>query len=114
MKRYLFHTSLFIALAGCGAGDRVAPWRPILVDKNLVCFSVDKNDILNRYNISSTQGGKYKIFAVKEHVSLSYPASCLNLALTSGYTYGVSYTLNNIHYRYVFFIDNDWNVQSTL
>jgi hypothetical protein len=114
MNRFPILLPLLVALAGCGAGDRAAPWRLILVNKDRVCFSVDKSDVLSRYHISSVQDGAYKTFATNEHVILSYPNSCLNLSLTPGYTYGVSYTLNNKNYRYVFFIDNDWNVQSTL
>lgn len=105
---------LLLAVAGCGVRDRAAPWRAIFVDKEHVCFSMDKKDVLSRYNISSTQDGIYKEFAVKEHVSFSYPDSCINLTLTPGYTYGVSYTLNNKNYRYVFFVDNQWHVKRTL
>ncbi len=111
MRRFLTFFTCFALLTGCGAGDRAAPWRPVLVYKEKICFSVDKNDILSRYNVSFTEGGKYKEFASTQRLSLSYPASCVKIALSPGYTYGVSYTLNNINYRYVFFIDPDWNVQ---
>lgn len=113
MRHFFTLLPCFAILTGCGAGDRAAPWRSILVDKEKVCFSVNKDDVLSRYNISVTQDGKYKEYASEQTLSLSYPASCVKLALTPGYTYGVSYTLNNINYRYVFFIDNGWNVQSS-
>lgn len=112
MKHYMAFLPLFTTLAGCGAGDRVAPWRAIVVDKRHVCFSVDNTDVLSRYHISSMQEGKFKTFASEEPVALSFPDSCLNLTLNPGYTYGVSYTLNGSNYRYVFFIDNDGNVSS--
>lgn len=114
MSRFLTLFPLLFILSGCGVGDRAAPWRSILVNKDRVCFSVDKKDVLSRYNISSVQNGAYKEFATDEHVSLSYPDSCLNLSLTAGYHYGVLYTLNDRNYRYVFFIGNDWDVQSSL
>lgn len=111
----LFHFLLLIfTLTGCGAGDRAAPWRSIQVGKDHVCFSVNKSDVLSRYSISSVQDGAYKELATNEYVALSYPDSCLYLSLTPGYLYGVSYTLNHKNYRYVFFIDNDWNIQSSL
>jgi len=112
MRRFLNLLPCFALLTGCGAGDRIAPWRPVLVYKEKICFSVDKNDVLNRYNVSFTQGGTYKEFASTQRLSLSYPASCVKIALSPGYTYGVSYTLNNINYRYVFFIDHEWDVHS--
>ena len=75
--------------------------------------SVDKADVLSRYVVSSTQNGQYIEFTNKSDIHLSYPNTCMPLPLTPGCTDGASYTLNNENYRYVFFIDNDWNVVST-
>ncbi|MGK3144075.1 putative T6SS immunity periplasmic lipoprotein [Pantoea sp. C2G6] len=113
MSKFLILFPLFFILMGCGVGDRAAPWRAIHITKNRVCFSMDKTDSLSRFSISSVQNGVYKEFSEDKDVTFSYPDSCRNLSLIPGYTYGVSYTLNNKNYRYVFFIDTDWNVKST-
>lgn len=102
-------------LAGCPGYQGHAgadEWRGFSVDARRLCFTVDKVDVLSRYVISTTHNGVYKEYANTDHVLLSYPDTCIQLALAPGYTYGASYTLNNANYRYVFFIDNDWNVVS--
>lgn len=101
---------LFI-LTGCpGVGDRVPPRRAIPVTKDRICFSVNKNDVVNFYKISSVQQDVYKVFAAKGNVTLSGSDSCLNLSLPPGYSYAVKYALNNQYYTYGFFIDNDGNI----
>lgn len=92
-------------LTGCGVGDRAAPWRPVVVDEQGVCFSTDKKDVLSRYYISSFQSGQLIEFASKGLLSLTWPATCVKMKFISGYPYGVSYTLNHRHYRDVFMID---------
>lgn len=111
MKKIIICLPLFFMLTGCpGENVGLGSWRSVMINGEHFCFSVDKHDVLNGYIISSTQQGEYKRFAVARSRRLSYPDSCLNIALPSGYSYGVLYTMNNQHYRYTFFKDNDGNI----
>ena len=112
MKRLLL-IPVLSTLAGCGAGDRVPPWRSFPIIDDLLCFSVNKSDVLSRYGIYSEQGRDYKILAERSRVTLSYPESCLKVPLTPGYIYATSYTLNGENYRYNFFIDKNGKILST-
>lgn len=114
MKRYLLFIFIVNTLSGCGIGDRVASWRPILVENNRVCYSVDNADVLSRFVITSIQGDDYRTFTTNAGTSLHYPETCLALALPRGYTYATSYTLNGENYRYNFFIDNNGHASSIL
>lgn len=106
MKRLIL-ISLCAVLSGCvgenlGAGE----WRSIYIDGPRVCFTVNKNDVLTRYVLSSTQDDGYKELAVADNKTLTYPDTCLNVDMKRGYVYQASYTLNKINYQYSFFIDN--------
>ena len=115
MKRI---TGLLIAcflLFGCLPSRGLKPsseWRNIQVEQHQICFTIDKKDVVSFYNLSSTHNGEYKELAVKERVKLSYPQTCIGQTLTPYNIYAVDYTLNGINYRYVFFIDKDWNVEN--
>lgn len=80
---------------------------------NSLCFSVNKSDVLTRYGVYSQQGDKYRTLAETSSVSLSYPDSCVKVALSPGYIYATSYTLNGENYRYHFFIDNNGQIVNT-
>ncbi|MFH7826318.1 putative T6SS immunity periplasmic lipoprotein [Kluyvera chengduensis] len=112
MKHYFLIPALF-ALAGCGAGDSVPPWRSFPIINNSLCFSVNKSDVLSRYGVYSEQGNEYKTLAENSHVALSYPETCLKIPITPGYIYAASYTLNGTNYRYNFFIDRNGQILST-
>ncbi|WP_370527967.1 putative T6SS immunity periplasmic lipoprotein [Atlantibacter sp. RC6] len=104
---------VLLVLTGCGAGDRLPAWRSFPILNDLLCFSVNKSDVLSRYGVYSEQGSDYKTLAEKSRVTLSYPESCVKLPLTPGYIYATSYTLNGENYRYNFFIDKNGQVLST-
>jgi len=114
MKRLLLIVPVVVMLSGCPGRGNMVEIRWVSVDSERVCFSVDKNDVLTTYYLSSNEDGEKEIMASdsREPVSLSYPNTCFNIALKKGYQYGVYYTLNNKPYRYDFFIDNNWNVVS--
>ena len=115
MKRLIGLLVVFLSVTGCIPGKgiyRVSEWRSISVNQRHICFSIDKKDVLNSYTLTSTQAGKYKIFSMTERVRLTYPDTCIDQMLIPGYIYAANYSLNGEAYRYVFFIDNDWNVNS--
>lgn len=114
MKRVLLIVPVVIMLSGCPGKGNIVEKRGISVDHAHVCYSIDMNDVLTTYYLSSNEGGEKEIMASdsRKPVSLSYPDTCFNIALKKGYQYGAYYTLNNKPYRYDFFIDNNWNVVS--
>ena len=117
MKRRLFIAPLLLTLAGCpGSGDRLAHgmWRDITVLKETVCFSINKKDKLEYYYLSSNKDNKVTDILTNsdEHLTLSYPKTCLKANLEKGLQYYSKYTLNGVNYRYNFYIDNNWNVIS--
>ncbi len=113
MKRYILFVPVSLILAGCGAGDRAAPWRSFPIVNDSLCFSVNKSEVLSRYGVYSQQGEDYKTLAETTRVALSYPETCIKASLTPGYIYATSYTLNGKNYRYNFFIDNNGKILST-
>nr|WP_159465855.1 putative T6SS immunity periplasmic lipoprotein [Scandinavium goeteborgense] len=113
MKRFML-IPLIAILTGCpGENVGVGSWRSYNIFDNTICFTVDKSDVLSRYNVSSMQGDTYKTLAVAERVALSYPDTCIKVSLSPGYVYASSYSLNGEKYRYNFFIDNNGQVLST-
>jgi hypothetical protein len=115
MKRILL--PLCILLTGCPSGaDRLAygRWGWLSVDRERVCYSVNKNDILDYYYLSSNKNNQVKELLVAEYkpLNLSLPDACIKIKLEKGYQYYSKYTLNGINYRYNFFIDNNWNIMS--
>lgn len=113
MKKKVLLLSLTLIIVGCpGEKNNIPEQRSVMINDNHICFSTDKNDSLNGYVISSTQNGKYKEFAAAEFKNLSYPESCIEIALPAGYAYEVSYTLNERDYYYPFFKDNDGKIMS--
>ncbi|QUG73686.1 hypothetical protein GKQ23_01175 (plasmid) [Erwinia sp. E602] len=118
MKLSLFTvTPLIFLLTGCpGEGDRLIynHWRSIYLSPEKVCFSVDKKDVLKKYSLEYIK--KISSESVLEsgygNPGLSYPETCFDIKLKTGYKYYAYYILNDTKYRYVFFIDNNWNVFS--
>ncbi|EHS7647100.1 hypothetical protein KWH26_003710 [Salmonella enterica] len=114
MKRLWLIIPAVVMLSGCPGKGNIVEKRGISVDSERVCFSVDKHDVLTTYYLSSNEGGEKEIMAsdTRKPISLSYPATCFNIALKKGFQYGAYYTLNNKPFRYDFFIDNNGNVVS--
>lgn len=114
MMRLLIVLPAVIVLSGCPGRGNIVEKRGITVDYERVCYSLNKNDVLTTYYLSSNEEGEKEIMAseARKPVSLSYPDTCFNIALKKGYQYGVYYTLNDRPYRYGFFIDNNGNVVS--
>lgn len=109
MKR-LTILPLVLLLTGCpGAPYRASIPRDVFKSGDIICFSVDKKDVLNYYRIESNQGGPYKTISYKNDLNLSYPDTCIKPELNRGYSYHLTYELNGEHYSDSFFLDNDGN-----
>lgn len=108
MKKLLIIPFIF-ALLGCPGDNLLSIHRSVFMHGNVICFSLNKNDVLNYYTIDTVQGGEYKIVTYKEKIHLSYPDTCINVKLTNGYKYDIYYGLNGEKYSDHFFIDNDGN-----
>ena len=90
---------------GAASGER----QSIYVYDGLVCFTVDKKDILRRYVLASN-GKDYSELLNGDFLALSYPNTCFNVNLTKGTVYGAHYTLNKKNFYYTFIIDNQGNI----
>nr|WP_258041654.1 hypothetical protein [Citrobacter amalonaticus] len=76
------------------------------MNDSVICFSVDKSDVLNYYSIDSSKGG-YTAIDSKDNLHLSYPDTCIKLKLENGYKYNIHYGLNGKKYSDYFFIDKE-------
>ena len=109
MKK-LFTLSFILVLTGCpGGGKPASVHRSVFMQGNTICFTINKNDILERYSIYYWPDKKYTVLKAKDNISLSYPETCANVKLPKGYNYNIAYSLNGISYSDSFFIDNDGN-----
>ncbi len=107
--RTLFILPLIILLSGC-PGDKInTKHRDIFTYGGVICFSVDKKDVLEYYRIESFQGGSYKILSFRDDLNLSYPETCIKPDLKRDHHYSLTYGLNGIHYSDSFILDNDGN-----
>ncbi len=76
MKR-LAILPFILLLTGC-PGDKInTRHRDIFTYGGVICFSVDKKDVLNYYRIESYQGGSYIRISYKDDLNLSYPDTCI-------------------------------------
>lgn len=101
---------MVVLLTGCPRrgyeGEESGVNRAIYIDDNRVCFTVNKDEVLSRY-VLSTNGKEYERLLVDEFVHLNYPDTCFKVYLNKGVRYAVSYTLNDKNYKYAFIIDNE-------
>lgn len=116
MKKLIILLPLCGLLTGCPGrgreGEEIGIPKQIYIDRGIVCFSIDKKDILTRYDFYSNEGGENRL-AVTQGVELSYPDTCIKIDLKTGYQYSAFYSLNSKSYFYQFFIDNNWNILAT-
>ena len=101
---------LILILTGCPCvGKPASIQRSVFMQVNIICFTINKNDILERYSIYYWPNKKYTVLKASDKISSSYPDTCVNVKLPKGYNYNIAYSLNGISYSDSFFIDNDGN-----
>lgn len=86
MKK-LFTLSFILVLTGCpGGGKPASVHRSVFMQGNTICFTINKNDILERYSIYYWPDKKYTVLKAKDNISLSYPETCTNVKLPKDIT----------------------------
>jgi hypothetical protein len=114
--RRIVVVTFILLLPGCllvnHKGTNIGELREISVNHEMVCYSLNKNDVLTSYYLESNEMPNKIILAsdIRRPVKYYYPNTCLKIKLIAGYQYSTLYTLNNSTYHYEFFIDNNWNV----
>lgn len=109
MKKVLL-IPLIALLIGCpGKGKEGAQYgqrKAIHVNGNRVCFTMDKNDVLESYSLAPNRNVFDEL--LRSYAShLYYPDTCFTVNLERAVVYGVDYKINQKHYYYTFIIDND-------
>lgn len=109
MKKLIVFISV-IVLTGCPCkgyeGKQYGLWRAIHIDGNRVCFTIDKNDVLESYRLASNNDAFNKLLH-NYSTRLSYPDTCFTVNFEKAVIYGGRYKINKQWYNYSFIIDND-------
>lgn len=105
--------ALVITLTGCigkvNKGPQYAKNRSVYIDRDRVCFSVDKKRVLSNYDFS-VMGKIPKVLLRGRSTHLSYPESCFMVPLERGVIYRASYMLDQKNYYDTFIIDSSGHV----
>lgn len=116
MRKITLLLPLITVLTGCPnsryEGAQIGKSKAVFIENDVVCFSVDKKDVLTRYNLWSNEDDEKRLI-VAEGVKLSYPNTCIKVELKKGYQYSANFSLNGKPYHYSFFIDNNGNIVDT-
>lgn len=101
---------LVLLLTGCpGMGNRASIQRGVFTHRDVVCFSVNKKDVLDFYVIYYWPKKKYTVVKADSSFGLSYPNTCFTVKFKHGYQYMFRYGLNGKSYSHSIFVDNDGN-----
>lgn len=99
-----------VLLTGCpGGGKPASIQRGVFIQRDVICFSVDKKDVLDYYIIYYWPKRKYTVVKVDGEAGLSYPDTCFKIKFEHGYQYIFDYGLNGKYYSHTIFVDNDGN-----
>lgn len=105
--------TLVFLLSGCVGkvdnGPRHGSLGDIFIDGNRICFSVDKNKILENYEFTTVGNEPRKLLSGRS-THLSYPESCFMAPLEKGVIYRASYMLDKKNYYDVFIISREGHV----
>lgn len=109
MKKIILTIFLCILITGCPGGNRASKIKPIFINRDYLCLSVDKNDVLDFYTIymSETYTNMPGESFGHSEVNASYPDTCLHMKWENGYTYVIHYGLNGKKYVHQFNIDKN-------
>lgn len=109
MKKTTLALLLCLLLTGCPGGKRAPETRSTYINGDHLCFSVNKKDVLNYYVIYSSENLKKPVIkgSGNKNLNATYPDTCIDIKWKYGYSYTVSYGLNNKDYHHEFFIDNN-------
>lgn len=111
MKR-LISLPLVFLLSGCPGGNPAPHPRDTVINGDHLCFSIDRNDILNYYTVDTSEDAKVHTVVSSGYnkLSLSYPENCLDIKWQNNHTYVINYGLNGKRYVHQFFIDGNGRV----
>ncbi|WP_338070525.1 putative T6SS immunity periplasmic lipoprotein [Enterobacter oligotrophicus] len=109
MKSIFFMLTLCILITGCPGDNRAPKTRFTFINGNHICFSIDKNDVLNFYTIYSSKAHKISVVTGSGYkkLNIAYPNTCLNVKWEKGLTYIIHYGLNDKKYVHQFDINNN-------
>jgi len=103
------HFALVMLLAGCigkdNKGTQYAKMRSVYIDRDRVCFSVNKKEVLSNYEFSAI-GKTHKVLISGRSTHLSYPGSCFTVPLERGVIYRANYMLDKKNYYDAFIMDS--------
>jgi len=109
MKKIIWLMSV-VLITGCPRrgyeGEEYGIRRAIHIDGNRVCFTLDKNDVLESYSLSPNNN-VFNELLLSYSSHLYYPDTCFTVNLEKAVVYGVDFKLNQKDYYYTFIIDND-------
>ncbi|ATF90986.1 Uncharacterised protein [Cedecea neteri] len=113
MRKIAATFTVVIMLTGCPGGKPAPQVRYTYINDEKLCFSVDKKDVLNYYRIESIQETGCIVIKNDEGLHLKYPGDCINVKWKYGYSYAISYGLNDKRDIHRFFIDNNGQLTNT-
>ena len=107
MKRLIILPVIFL-LCGCPGGNSAPHPRATVINGEHLCFSADKNDVLNYYTVDTSEDGKIQTVVSSGYNKLNsyYPDNCIDVKWQNNHTYVINYGLNDKKYVHEFFIDN--------
>lgn len=107
MKRLIILPVIFL-LSGCPGGNPAPHPRATVINGEHLCFSADKNDVLNYYTVDTSEDGKIQTVVSSGYNKLNsyYPDNCIDVKWQNNHTYVINYGLNDKKYVHEFFIDN--------
>lgn len=114
MKRSILLPLIFL-LAGCPGGNPAPHPRATLVNGEHLCFSTNREDVLNYYTVDTSENGEIRtvMSSASNRIASSYPNNCIDVKWQSNHTYAINYGLNGKKYVHEFFIDSNGKLDLT-
>lgn len=108
MKRLIILPFIFL-LSGCPGGNPAPHSRDTFISGDHLCFSTNKQDVLNYYTVDTSEHGKILTVVSSgfDKLNSSYPSNCIDVKWQINHHYVINYGLNNKRYVHEFFIDGN-------